>query len=64
MSKTTSSYNTKTLDIITSAMSGVFPFIEPFAPQTPRGSKIFALDLIKPRKNAIYHTQQDFPSSR
>jgi len=61
VSKTTSSYNTKTLDIITSVMSGVFPFIEPFAPQAPRGSKLFTLDLIKSRKNAIYHSQHDFP---
>ena len=62
VSKTTSSYNSRTFEIITSSSSGVFPFIETLSAFPPnRGSVLFAIDLIKSRKNAIYHSHFDFP---
>ena len=61
VSKTASSYNSITFDIITSSSSGVFPFIETLVPQTPKNAKLFVVDLIKSRKNAIYHSRYNFP---
>ena len=61
VSKTASSYNSVTFDVVTSSSSGVFPFIETLIPQTPKDAKLFVVDLIKSRKNAIYHSKYNFP---
>ena len=60
-SATASSYNAQTLEIVTSREAGVYPFIEALVPPAPAKEKLFTLDLIRSRKNAIYYSKFDFP---
>ena len=60
-SPTKSSFNSMTLDIIISPLTNVYPFIETFTPTNKNNRKLFAIDLIRSRKNSLYHSKHDFP---